>query len=99
MGSAAVGVNAGWFWAGGDGDRAHGGVGSVTLGLPLGERGGLFLESYGIVTEGTGGDEAYADVGVTRLLSDDLQLDARVGVGLGGDAADWYVGVGAARRW
>jgi len=99
VGAASVGANAGWFWTEADDERLHGGVGSLTVGLPLGKRGGMFLEAYGIAVEGAGGDEAYADAGVTRLLSDDFQLDARVGVGLGGEAADWYVGVGASRRW
>jgi hypothetical protein len=99
VGVASVGANAGWFWSVADDERLHGTVGSLTVGLPLGERGGLFLETYGIAVEGAGGEEAYADAGVTRLLSDDLQLDARVGVGLGGEAADWYVGAGVSRRW
>lgn len=98
VGTASVGVNVGWIWTEGVDERLHRGLASVTAGFPFG-RGGVFVEAYGIATEGSGGEEVYADAGVTRLLSDDFQLDARIGMGLGGEAADWFVGVGAARRW
>lgn len=98
-GNASMGTNVGWVWTEGEDERLHRGLASATVGLPLGERAGLFLETYGFVTEGAGGEEAYFDAGVTRLLSDDFQLDARLGVGLGADSADWFAGVGAARRW
>jgi hypothetical protein len=100
LGDLAVGANVGWFSSKSEGDRRHGGLASLALGIPLSDRDGVFLEAYGLAAEGTGGEEAYVDGGLTRLLSDDFQLDARVGIGIAGDdAADWYVGVGAARRW
>ena len=98
LGTASVGANLGWGWEKAE-ERIHTGLLSVSLGLPLGERAGAFLESYAIAAEGGGGEEAYFDAGVTRLLNPDFQLDARVGVGLNGEAADWFVGVGATRRW
>jgi hypothetical protein len=97
-GNAALGANLGWEWRKDD-RRRHVGLASFTLGLPLGERSGVFLEAYASAAEGAGGQEVYADAGLTRLLSDDLQIDARVGLGLSEDAADWFVGIGAARRW
>lgn len=95
----AVGANLGWGWADTGEGRRHTGLVSLAVGLPLGERLGVFLESYAIAAEGAGGEEAYADAGLTRLLSPDLQLDARVGMGLNDRAVDWFVGVGLARRW
>jgi hypothetical protein len=98
VGEASVGANVGWIWTGGGDERRHRGLASITAGFPMGQ-GGVFVETYGIATEGAGGEEAYADAGLTRLLSDDFQLDVRIGVGVGGDAADWFFGMGAARRW
>ncbi len=100
LGDLAVGANVGWFSTEVDDERRHGGLASLAFGIPLTDRDGLFLEAYGIATEGSGGEEAYVDGGLTRFFSDDFQLDARVGVGIAGDdAADWFFGVGAARRW
>lgn len=96
---ASLGANLGWGWEEAGGERLHTALASVALGVPLGARGGAFVEVYGLAAEGAGGEEAYADAGLTRLLSPDFQLDARVGAGLNGAAADWFVGVGAARRW
>ncbi len=99
-GPVALGANVGWLLADPGGPRRHGGLASVTVGVPLGSRRAVFLEAYGIATEGAGGEEAYVDGGLTHQVSGDFQLDARIGAGLGGDdAADWFVGVGAARRW
>lgn len=100
LGDLAVGANIGWFSQEVDDDRRHGGLASLAVGIPLTDRDGLFLEAYGLAAEGAGGEEAYVDGGLTRLFGNDFQLDARVGIGIAGDdAADWYVGVGAARRW
>jgi hypothetical protein len=98
VGDAALGANLGWEWQEAS-ERTHVGLGSVTLGLPLGEWAGVFFETYAFAAEGAGGEEAYFDTGVTRLLSDDFQLDLRVGVGLNDEASDWFAGVGAAHRW
>ena len=99
-GSLSVGANVGWFWTEVADERRHGGLASLAFGIPLGPRDAAFVEAYGLATEGAGGEEVTIDGGLTRQLSDDFQLDARVGIGIGGDeASDWFFGVGAARRW
>jgi hypothetical protein len=74
--------------------------GSIVLGADAGTRTGLFAELYGTrVLDGPLRDHTvFADAGVTRSITADLQLDARIGRRLnGGD--EWYFGVGLVRRW
>ena len=73
--------------------------GSLALGVGLTERQGAFFEAYGTrnVSGGTG-HSAFLDFGVTHLVHDDLQLDARIGKGLS-SGSGWYVGVGIVTRW
>ena len=69
---------------------------SLAAGVGLTDRTGLFLEVYGFRSPGrSGSGRLYLDGGLTRMLREDLQVDARVGGGEGG----WFVGVGLARRW
>lgn len=69
---------------------------SLSLGLGVGERTGLFLEIFGFTApERGGGDRLYFDGGLTQQATDALQIDARVGGGEGG----WFFGVGVVRRW
>lgn len=77
--------------------------GSVAVGFPL--VGGVngFVEYFGIrpdVDEGFDfvlDDEDYIDGGITYLLSPTLQLDARVGMGIGDTEDAMFFGVGAAK--
>ncbi len=73
---------------------------SVSLGIPLADRWGAYLEYFGFYPAGGAtGAENYADAGVTFLLTDDVQLDARVGMGLNGRAEDFFCGAGVAIRF
>lgn len=55
----------------------------------------LFAELFVVDPVAGGGDEAWATTfGVLRLLGERVQLDARLGVGLDGDAEDLLAGVG-----
>ena len=57
--------------------------------------------SSGLAPAGADGDEdaAYLDGGLTLAFGLDAQLDARAGAGLTHTAADWFFGVGFARRF
>ena len=83
-----------------DGQRFGQFSGSVSLGMGLTERVGTYLETFGFTATGPdGADAGYLNAGVTYLVSGDYQLDARIGVGFNGLSDDYFVGVGAARRW
>jgi hypothetical protein len=98
-----IGANLGWADAAQDGERYDQLSWSVAAGLALGGAWGGFLELYGFSREEPGGDPTLTvDLGVTRLIHPDLQLDARVGIAVddgGGAAPDWFAGLGAVVRW
>jgi hypothetical protein len=75
------------------------GSASLSLGAELAERVGCYAEYYVILASG-GRDEAHnINGGLTYMVTDDLQLDFRVGAGLSDAADDVFAGVGFARRW
>lgn len=68
--------------------------------LSVTDRLGSFLEWYGFSEETEDGPSThYVNGGVTWLINNDLQVDARVGTGLNDADPDWFVGVGAAVRF
>lgn len=72
---------------------------SVAFGVGLTERLGAFAEWFGIYPLPADLEaENNLDTGVTYLLSPNFQLDARIGVGLGGPRPNFFVGAGAAWR-
>lgn len=94
------GANAGYARASEGDDRFDRLSGSFSLGIGVSERLGAFVEVYGFSEESEGGDTStYADAGVTYLLSDDLQIDARVGSGIDGNDVDVFFGGGVTKRW
>ncbi|MEO5509422.1 MAG: transporter [Longimicrobiales bacterium] len=98
--SVALGANASFASQPGPSGRSGEASGSIVLGAEIGRRTGVFAEAYGTrVLNGPFRDHAvFTDVGMTRSITGDLQLDARVGHRLNG-AGEWYVGVGLVRRW
>jgi hypothetical protein len=84
-----------------DGERFAEPSASVALGIGLTDRLGAFVEYFGFYPSGRSNeaDTHYADGGLTWLLTQDLQLDARIGFGLNDDADDVFVGAGFAVRW
>jgi hypothetical protein len=96
----SLGANAGVAFPAEDGDRFDQLLASVTLGIAATDRLGVFVETYGFSEEEPDGDATqYADTGVTFTLTDDLQLDARIGFGLNDPSPERFVGVGVAARW
>jgi hypothetical protein len=79
-----AGMNVGYAYPQDDDGRFDELSGSVALGFGLTQRLGAF--------------ENNADAGITYLLSPGFQLDARVGIGLGGPRPNFFVGAGAAWR-
>lgn len=74
--------------------------GSVSVSYSLAERTGAYLELFGFAPSGRGRpNTSYLNGGVTYLVTNDYQLDARAGVGLNGRSNDYFLGMGASRRW
>lgn len=94
------GANAGYARASEPGGRFDQLSGSFSVSIGISERLGAFAEVYGFSEESEGGDTStYADTGLTYLLSDDLQVDARIGSGISGNDVDFFFGGGVVRRW
>lgn len=96
----SLGANLGVAFPTVDGDRFDQFLASATLGIAATDRLGIFVETFGFSEEEPGGEATqYVDGGVTFSLTDDLQLDARIGFGLNDPSPERFVGVGAAVRW
>lgn len=73
---------------------------SFSVGLAVTDRLGAYLEVFAFMPLGADAAASpFVNAGLTYAITPDLQLDARVGVGLGGDAADVFAGVGFAVRF
>lgn len=75
---------------------------SWVVGASVTDRVGAYAEWFAFfpTDADTEKPEHYINGGFTYLVSDDLQLDVRAGVGLNAAADDFFVGVGAVvRRW
>jgi hypothetical protein len=95
-----LGANVGYTYASEAGERFDQGSATVALGVGLTERTGAYVEAFTIFPAGEeAGDDVTLNGGITYLVSNDFQLDARIGVGLADDAPDVFVGFGVARRW
>lgn len=98
-----LGSNLGYARASDGGERFNQFFGSVSLGVELTERAAAYFEFYGFtrVDAATTDGERFFNGGLTYLINDDFQLDARAGVGLNNDAAgpDYFFGFGFARRF
>jgi hypothetical protein len=96
----SLGSNLNYAYAVDGGDRFHQLAGSLTSGISLTDRLGMFVEYFGFSEETDGGpDTHYLNGGTTFGISNDLQLDARIGFGLNEASPDWFAGVGAAVRF
>lgn len=97
--SMSLGANLGYAWLDASGDRFGSVWASATLALALGDRLAGFAEVYAYEYEQPGGpDVQVAEVGVTYLLTPQVQLDARIGRRLGSAGPDVVAGAGAAWR-
>lgn len=74
---------------------------SLTFGTEIAEKTAGYIEFFGIYPDSTpvADAESYLNGGVTYLVHNDLQLDARIGTGLNENAADLFSGVGFVWRY
>ena len=95
----SAGMNVGYAYPEDENSRFDELSGSLALGFGLTKRLGAFAEWYGIYPLPSDREAANnADAGFTYLLSPGFQLDARLGVGLGGPQPNFFIGAGAAWR-
>lgn len=72
---------------------------SLTTAYGLADRLGAFLEYYGLYPNNKGTDCAHTvNGGFTYLITENLQLDWRIGTGLNEKADDFLTGVGISWR-
>ncbi|MFQ5657299.1 MAG: transporter [Candidatus Methylomirabilales bacterium] len=92
----SLGSNLSYTYLSADGDRFHQFSGSLSLGYKLTEKWGAYIEYFGFVPETDDGQNASSfDGGFAYLVTNDLQLDARAGVGVfNADSPDYFTGVG-----
>ncbi len=99
-GRLGLGTNFGYAYLEDEAGRFDELSGSVAFGFSLTERLGTFAEYFGTFPVGSGREsDNSADAGVTYLLGPNLQLDMRVGLGLGGPRPNYFLGAGASWRW
>jgi hypothetical protein len=74
---------------------------SVTHGIPLSESWNAYFEYFGLYFHGLDGGrpENYFDTGVTHLFNNNVQFDARIGIGLNRSADDFFAGTGMSFRF
>lgn len=74
---------------------------SVTHGIPLAESWNAYFEYFGLYFQGLEGGrpQNYFDSGVTHLFNNNVQFDARIGVGLNPSADDLFAGTGMSFRF
>lgn len=73
---------------------------SISLGYSITEKIGSYVEYYGFYPNDLGTDCAhYINGGLTYLLTDNVQLDVRLGHGLNHEADDLFAGVGLSVRF
>jgi hypothetical protein len=83
-----------------DGERFSQLAASLSAGFSLTDRWGAYLEGYGFNKESRDGSSTtYLDTGLSYLLSNDVQLDVRVGAGLEDPSPNWYAGFGGSVRF
>ncbi|MFA7419516.1 MAG: transporter [Melioribacteraceae bacterium] len=71
---------------------------SLSLGLDLSDRIGLFAEIFGQTSNGLTPDNFF-DCGITYLQTENLQVDFSIGSTLSKSKTEWFAGVGVALRF
>jgi len=89
----SIGYNLGAEWDGETAIPAY--FYSVALGVSLSKKIGMFVESYGLLTNNS---EHLADAGFTYAILPNLQLDISGGIGLNDTALDNFISCGLSLR-
>lgn len=84
-----------------DGDeRYHQFGATLSAGFSLTDRLGAYVEGYGFNKESLNGSSTtYLNGGLTFGVSNDIQLDVRIGAGLDDPSPNWFAGIGGGVRF
>jgi len=83
-----------------DGERFNQFAASLSAGMSFTDQLAIYLEGFGFSKESADGSAtSYINSGLTYLVSNDLQLDVRIGAGLDEPHPNWFAGLGAAVRF
>lgn len=83
-----------------DGQRFAQGSASLSMAFAIDDRLGLYVEYFGLYPDEKESDASHsANGGLTYRVTDDFQIDARLGAGLNEQADDFFAGVGFAWRF
>jgi hypothetical protein len=93
-----LGYNLGAEWETENNSTLGSFVYTIALGIGLTEEIGMFVEFFGDVGLSASGSSHTFDGGFTYLLRENVQLDILGGVGLSGNAEDWFAGAGISFR-
>jgi len=74
---------------------------SVAFGFPVGPLNEVYLEWFGIWSDGLADEfvQQYVNVGIDHMITNNLVVDFRIGKGLSSDSEDMFVGVGGGSRF
>ena len=96
----ALGSNLGLGYPSSGGDRFAQFSGSVSVGVSVTDQVGAYGEYFIFApTAPSLGSGGFLNSGLTLLVNNDFQLDGRLGVGIHGDDAGFFLGLGASRRF
>jgi len=96
----SIAGNAGVVLPTDDGDRFVQGKASLSFAYSVTDRIGAYAEYFGFYPNAEHSDAAHSvNGGVTYLINDNFQLDARIGAGLNEEADDFFSGIGFSVRW
>ena len=91
-----LGTNISWAAPVDSGERYAMYSASITLGISLADRIGMYGEYYGFYPYSMGSDPGhYINGGMTCLITDKFQLDLRAGSTVSGPVEEYYFGAGA----
>jgi len=97
----ALGANTGFFTDREGSDDFIVWLQSISLGVPIDDCWGFYVEYFGLYEthKAPAVDQHFMNVGLTYLLTNNLQLDLRAGMGLNADAEDFFAGTGVSVRF
>ncbi|MBN1588748.1 MAG: transporter [Pirellulales bacterium] len=96
----SLGGSTGTWWTKSEGDQYTVMHQSAVVGLGITEQLGCYLEWFGLFFDGSvdARPNHYLNTGLTYLITNDFQVDWRIGSGLTESADDFFTGVGFAIR-
>jgi hypothetical protein len=96
----AVSSNLNYDYLSEGGERFGQFASSLSFGFGLTDKVGVYTEYFGFYPTGKSrSDSHFLNAGTTYLVNNDLQLDARIGKGFNGIGNDYFIGLGASRRF